>query len=180
MRDATGEPPAFLEEIQGPRDIAELPALRRRLGIPVAGGEIVTTPEELNARLAAGCYDIVQPDATVIGGVGAVLSVFRAAKAAETTVFVHCWGGGVGLLANYHAALAGGGERVEWPLPDYPLRTVLMGDAVALRAGKIVLADRPGLGARLTPAIEAAFPFRPEARYRCLVDPAAVPEVVWR
>jgi L-alanine-DL-glutamate epimerase-like enolase superfamily enzyme len=115
----------------------------------------------------------------VIGGVGAVLSVFEAARRHGTAVYVHCWGAGVGLLANYHAALAGGGERVEWPLPDYPLRAALMAEPVTVRNGEIRLSDRPGLGARLTAEIEAAYPFRPEASYRCIVDPAAVPAVAW-
>ena len=53
-RDAGVAPPAFLEEIQGPEDIDRLPALRRSLGVPVAGGEIVTTPAELARRIAAG------------------------------------------------------------------------------------------------------------------------------
>lgn len=171
--------PAFLEEVQGPLAVAELPGLRRRAGVPIAGGEIVTTPEELSARVLDGCYDIVQPDATVIGGVGAVMRVFAAARTAGTRVYVHCWGAGVGMLANYHAALAGGGEMVEWPLPAYPLREALMADPVLVSGGRITLGDRPGLGARLTPEIERAFPFRAEAVYRCLVDPAMVPPTSW-
>jgi L-alanine-DL-glutamate epimerase-like enolase superfamily enzyme len=176
---ATGALPAFIEEIQGPRDIARLPELRRTLGVPVAGGEIVTTPDELAARMAAGCYDIVQPDATVVGGVAAVLEVFVAAPP-EVRTFVHCWGAGVGMLANYHAALAGGGSVVEWPLPAYALRADLFAEPLEVRGGALQLSDIPGLGARLTPAIEARYPFRPEATYRCLVDPTTVPAADWR
>ncbi|HVW93191.1 MAG TPA: enolase C-terminal domain-like protein, partial [Devosia sp.] len=172
--------PAFLEEIQGPLDVAALPGLRRELGVPIAGGEIVTTPGELAERIRMGCYDIAQPDATVIGGVGAVLDIFAAARQSGTAVYVHCWGAGVGMLANYHAALAAGGEMVEWPLPKYALRDALFAEPMAVRNGKIVLSDRPGLGARLTPEIEAAYPFRPEATYRCLVDPTILPEISWR
>jgi len=172
--------PAFLEEIQGPLDVAALPELRRVLGVPIAGGEIVTTPGELAGRIAAGCYDIAQPDATVIGGVGAVLDVFAAARTSGSAVYVHCWGAGVGMLANYHAALAAGGEMVEWPLPDYPLRAALLADPLRVKGGSISLSDHPGLGARLTPEIEAAYPFRREATYRCLVDPGLLPQADWR
>jgi L-alanine-DL-glutamate epimerase-like enolase superfamily enzyme len=179
-QDAAGVArPVFLEEAQGPLAVADLPDLRRRAGVPIAGGEIVTTPEELAERLAAGCYDIVQPDATVVGGVGAVMRVFAAARVAGAQVYVHCWGAGVGMLANYHAALAGGGAYVEWPLPAYPLREALMAAPVGVAAGAVTLADLPGLGARLTPAIERAFPFREEAVYRCLVDASAVPAARW-
>jgi len=179
VRTAGVADPAFLEEIQGPLNTGELPSLRRRLGIPLAGGEIVTTPSELAERIGRGCYDIVQPDATVIGGVGAVLKVFAAARASDTAVYVHCWGAGVGMLANYHAALAGGGDRVEWPMPAYPLREALWPTPLAPRHGRLALPEVPGLGAHLTPAVEAAYPYRSEAAYRCLVDPTALPEARW-
>jgi L-alanine-DL-glutamate epimerase-like enolase superfamily enzyme len=169
--------PAFLEEIQGPDDISRLPDLRKGLGVPLAGGEIVTTPSELVRRIAAGCYDIAQPDATVIGGVGPVMAVFEAARAAGVAVYVHCWGAGVGMLANYHAALAGGGRLVEWPMPPYPLRAALLGD-LTLRDGFVHLPDAPGLDARLSAETEAGYPFRPEAVYRCLAP--AAPDADWR
>ena len=176
----TGLSPAFLEEVLGPDAIDELPVLRQNARAPIAGGEIVTTPDELAARLRAGCYDIVQPDATVVGGVGPVMRVFVAARETGAQVYVHCWGAGVGMLANYHAAIAGHGEMVEWPLPAYELREALFAKAVRITDGFLELDDCPGLGARLTPAIERAFPFREEAVYRCLVDPAVLPVADWR
>ena len=179
IKVATGMSPAFLEEVQGPNAVCELPALRSRTGAPVAGGEIVTTPEELAARLRAGCYDIVQPDATVLGGVGPVMEVFAAARETGTKVYVHCWGAGVGMLANYHAAIAGQGEMVEWPLPDYALRAAMFAPAPRVDGGFLVLSDSPGLGARLTPEIERAFPFCEDAVYRCLVDPGIIPKADW-
>ena len=171
--------PAFLEEVLGPLAVKQLPALRQRAATPIAGGEIVTTATELNDRIEAGSYDIAQPDATVIGGVGPVMEVFGAARRAETAVYVHCWGAGVGMLANYHAALAGGGERVEWPVPRYPLREALWAHAPRMENGRVTLADVPGLGAALTPAVEREFPFREEAVYHCLVDPARIPPADW-
>ena len=179
IKAATGMSPAFLEEVQGPNAVCELPALRSRTGAPVAGGEIVTTPEELAARLRAGCYDIVQPDATVLGGVGPVMEVFAAARETGTKVYVHCWGAGVGILANYHAAIAGQGQMVEWPLPDYAPRAAMFAPAPRIDGGFLVLSDSPGLGARLTPEIERAFPVHEDAVYRCLVDPGIIPKADW-
>ena len=177
-REAGVALPAFLEEVQGPTATANLPSLRLRAGAPLAGGEIVTTPLELAQRLEQGCYDIVQPDATVIGGVGPVVEVFSAARRVGTKVYVHCWGAGVGMLANYHVAVAMGGEMVEWPLPSYPLREALFAERVAVKDGKLRLPAALGLGARLTPHIERAFAFREEAVYRCLVG-TPPPEARW-
>ena len=179
IKKATGISPTFLEEVQGPNSISELPQLCRSADAPIAGGEIVTTPDELSVRLRSGCYGIVQPDATVIGGVGPVMEVFATARETGTKVFVHCWGAGVGMLANYHAAIAGQGEMVEWPMPAYELRDALFKTAPLIDQGNLALADLPGLGARLTPEIERAFPFREEAVYRCLVDPGVIPLADW-
>ena len=171
----SGRAPEFLEEVLGPDRIAESPRLRQLTDVPLAGGEIVTTPAELIDRIRGGYYDIVQPDATVIGGLGAVLEVMDAANDAGVATYVHCWGAGVGVAANYHAAVAGAGSIVEWPLPAYPLREELLRNVVTVTAGEVQLTDAPGLGIELDPAIEQEFPFREEAVYRSIVDPDALP-----
>ncbi|GAA3651295.1 galactonate dehydratase [Nonomuraea antimicrobica] len=162
-------PLAFLEEPLGLGRTDEYPWLRERSAVPIAGGEIITRPEELNHRVRAGYYDLVQPDATVIGGIGAVLEVFEATSAHDTTTVVHCWGSAVGMAANYHAALARGGVLAEWPLPRYPLRTDLLIEPFRIKDGELAAPTTPGLGVRLTDDIERRYPFRPDAVYRCLV-----------
>ena len=61
-------------------------------------------------RINHDVYDFVQPDASVIGGIGAVMEVFSTAKQKETDVVVHAWGGPVAIMACYPAAFAGGGR----------------------------------------------------------------------
>ncbi|WP_143203569.1 enolase C-terminal domain-like protein [Streptomyces sp. CB01580] len=113
----------FLEEPLGPARAHEYPALRRAAGCPVAGGETVTTARELLERVAAGYYDMVQPDATVVGGPRQTLAVFAGALEHGVDPVVHCWGSAVCQAANHHAACAGGGRPAEWPMPSYPLRS---------------------------------------------------------
>lgn len=175
-----GRMPRFLEEALGPQEIASYPALRSMLrNCPIAGGEIVTTAEELVQRIEQGCYDVAQPDATVIGGIAATLEVFAAARRCGSEVFVHCWGGPVGMMANYHAALAGGGTVAEWPMPSFELRNALVVSPWTIANGNLVLSDTPGLGVRLTPEVEEHFRFRENAVYRCLTDPTVLPAVEW-
>jgi L-alanine-DL-glutamate epimerase-like enolase superfamily enzyme len=163
------QPLAFLEEPLGLGWSDQYPRLRdAHSTVPIAGGEIVTTPGELIWRIGAGYYDLVQPDATVIGGLGAVLEVFSAASGTDTAAVVHCWGSAVGMAANYHAALAGGGELAEWPLPPYPLRTELLVEPFHVAGGKLIAPTTSGLGVRLTADIEQRYPFRPDAVYQCL------------
>jgi L-alanine-DL-glutamate epimerase-like enolase superfamily enzyme len=176
VAEASATALAFVEEALGPDRLDELPELRHRSSVPIAGGEIVTTAQDLVARVHAGSYDIVQPDATVIGGIGPVLEVFRASASAGIKTYVHCWGGAVGVLANYHAAAAAGGEMVEWPLPGYPLRSELLAPLVTLRDGHVTLTTAPGLGLELTPEIEQAYAFREDAVYDCLPGTAPIPQ----
>ncbi|MDB6169287.1 MAG: hypothetical protein JWM88_2151 [Verrucomicrobia bacterium] len=180
VSSAEGGAPFFLEEALGPDEIGRYRELRA--AVPqcrIAGGEIVTTAAELRHRLGEGCYDIVQPDATVIGGIAETLEVFSAARRHKAEVFVHCWGGPVGMMANYHAALAGGGRTAEWPMPRFELRDALVSKPWIVRAGTLELPESPGLGVRLTPEIEAKYPFREDAVYRCLTDPSRLLQADW-
>jgi len=175
-----GRAPYFLEEALGPQDLANWRVLRSKVPqCRIAGGEIVTTSVELCHRIEQGCYDIAQPDATVIGGLGPALEVFGTARRFGAEVIVHCWGGPVGMMANFQAALAGGGLFAEWPLPRYPLRDALLAAPWEIARGRIRLPDIPGLGVRLTPEIEKEFPFREDSVYRCLVPSTPVPPVDW-
>lgn len=175
------ERPAFLEEALGPQEIGTYAALRAELpDVPIAGGEIVTTATELCQRIEQGCYDVVQPDATVLGGIGPLLEVFATARCHDVDVYVHCWGGPVGMMANYHAALAGRWTVAEWPIKSYSLRDALVVEPWHLAGGRITLSDAPGLGVRLTPEIERQYAFREDAVYQCLVDPGRLPPVDWQ
>lgn len=158
----------FYEEVLGIKNSYLLPKLRKELPVKIAGGEIVTTVAELVQRIEQSWYDIVQPDATVIGGISSVIEIFRKAKNHNTEVFVHCWGGPVGMAANYHAALAGGGKIAEWPMPDYPLRDKMMVSPWDIKNGILSIPQEPGLGVILTEEIEKKFKFRKDAIYSCI------------
>ncbi|MFD7491242.1 mandelate racemase/muconate lactonizing enzyme family protein [Streptomyces sp. NPDC059832] len=167
VRTGTRWPVRFLEEPLGPARTAAYPALRRAAGCPVAGGETVTTAQELLARMASGYYDLVQPDATVVGGLHQTLAVFAGAAEHGVEAVVHCWGSAVCQAANYHAAFAGGGRLAEWPMPRYPLRSELLVEPFRLEDGCLLAPRAPGLGVRLTPELERRYAFRDDAVYRC-------------
>ncbi|MFF1916498.1 mandelate racemase/muconate lactonizing enzyme family protein [Streptomyces sp. NPDC058239] len=172
VRAGTQRPVHFLEEPLGPAHVHEYPALRRAAGCPVAGGETVTTAQELLGRMAEGCYDMVQPDATVVGGLRQTLAVFAGAAEHGVDAVVHCWGSAVCQAANYHAAFAGGGRLAEWPMPAYPLRSALLVEPFRMETGCLLAPQAPGLGVRLTPETERRYAFRSDAVYRC---PATMP-----
>ena len=180
VRALTSQPIYFLEEALGPNGLEHYPLLRTSSGCRVAGGEIVTTAAELGSRVEAGCYDLAQPDATVIGGLLETLSVFDTCARHGAEAVVHCWGGGVSMMANYHAAFAGGGQLAEWPMKPYPLREALITQPLSIESGNLCAPTAPGLGVHLDKEVEQRYPFQENAVYACLVEAPALDERVWQ
>lgn len=170
VTEKSGSYLVFLEEVLGPDNLEDYKTLRKKVNVKIAGGEIVTTISEMNLRIKNGYYDIVQPDATVIGGIKPVIDVITFGKRMNVETVVHCWGGPVGMMANYHAAIAGGTSLVEWPLPFYLLREAMITSPWNIDKGSLTIYSDPGLGVNLTPDIESEFPFREDAIYDCIVD----------
>lgn len=163
----SSQPIAFLEEPLGPMDFEGFRSLRARGFWQICGGETLTTAAEMCQRIRLGCYDFAQPDATVIGGMGQVMEVFAAGRQQGMDTVVHCWGGAVGMMANYHCAFAGGGQLAELPMPAFPLREALLVEPLRIDAGRLQPPTCAGLGVHLTPQIERQFSFREDAVYQC-------------
>ncbi len=171
----------FVEEALGPDQPNAFRELRGRIDVPVCGGEIVTTPKEMIERINAAVYDFVQPDASVMGGISAVMDVFEAAKTKGTDVVVHAWGGAAAIMASYHAAFAAGGKLVEYPMLDFPLGAEMIGDQGRIENGRLIRPTAPGLGITLTSEMEARYPFDDTAVYSCaLTDWGPPPDSYWR
>ena len=105
--------------------------------IPAYGAEIITTPKEMTTRIHDGVYDCVQPDASVMGGISAVMEIFAAAKETGPRVVFRAWGGAAAILASYHAAFAAGGDLVEFPMLDFPLGAEMIGGQATIEGGRL-------------------------------------------
>lgn len=170
----------FVEEAIGPDAPEGFKELRSRIDVDVCGGEIITTPKEMIERINDDVYDFVQPDASVMGGISAVMEVFEAAKAKDTPVVVHAWGGAAAIMASYHAAFAADGKLVEYPMLDFPLGAEMMGNQGRIVDGHLIRPTAPGLGLTLTPEMEARYPFDETAVYSCaLIDFGPPPDSYW-
>lgn len=171
----------FVEEAIGPDCPEGFKALRSRIDVQVCGGEIITTPKEMIQRIEDEVYDFVQPDASVMGGISAVMDVFTAADAKGTDVVVHAWGGAAAIMASYHAAFAANGKLVEYPMLAFPLGTEMIGDQGRIIHGELHRPTAPGLGLTLTPEMESRYPFDPTAVYSCaLIDFGPPPDSYWK
>lgn len=181
VRKISRQPVLFLEEAIGPDAPEGFKALRSRIDIPVYGGEIITTPKEMITRMRDGAYDAVQPDASVMGGISAVMDVFAAARQTGTRVVVHAWGGAAAIMASYHAAFAANGDLVEYPMLDFPLGAEMIGGQGEISDGRLMRPTAPGIGVTLTAEMEARYPFDPTAVYSCaLIDFGPPPDEYWK
>jgi L-alanine-DL-glutamate epimerase-like enolase superfamily enzyme len=171
----------FLEEAIGPDAPEGFKELRTRIDVPVYGGEIITTPKEMIDRMRNGVYDTVQPDASVIGGISAVMDIFAVGAQTGISVVVHAWGGAAAIMASYHAAFAAGGKLVEFPMLSFPLGEEMIGDQGRIVDGHLLKPTAPGLGLTLTPEIEARYPFDETAVYSCVLnDWGPPPDDYWK
>ncbi len=171
---------AFIEEAIGPDAPEGFRELRKRIDVPVCGGEVITTPKEMIERLNADVYEFVQPDASVMGGISAVMDVFAAARKKGVGVVVHAWGGVAAIMASYHAAFAAGGKLVEYPMLAFSLGAEMIGDQGRIIGGRLLRPTAPGLGLTLTSEMEARYRFDEAAVYSCVLhDWGPPPDSYW-
>jgi len=141
--------PGWLEEpLRADRPWPEWQRLAAACGIPLAAGENAIGDAAFDALIASRAIAVVQPDLAKWGGVSGVLGVIDRIGAAGLRHCPHYLGGGIGLLASAHvlAANARDGSWLEVDANENPLRTLLCPPLATLRAGRIALDARPGLG----------------------------------
>jgi D-galactarolactone cycloisomerase len=149
---------AWFEEPLNPDALNDYVELRRRAPVPIAGGEVLTRRQAFLPWLAAGAFDIVQPDVTKVGGISEERRIAWLAREHGVRFVPHGWNTAVGLAADLHLASAS---------PDTDLVEYLTGspyiDAIALGGwsldadGMLAVPTAPGLGLRLDPDAVARY-----------------------
>lgn len=157
-------PVAWLEEPVRHDDLPGWSRLAGATALPLAGGESLYGLGGFRDYLAAGVFDIVQPDLALCGGLSEGLRIAALAEAFERPVMPHVWGTAVNFHASLHFAAVlpdrhGTARRLpffEFDASDNRLRNALT-DLTVGRDGAIPLPDGPGLGLDLTPEQIAPF-----------------------
>lgn len=134
------------EPVWPPENYAGLARVREQGGIPVAAGENASTLMDFQHLLEAKAVDFVQPSPAKMGGITELRKIYALANAHNTSVMVHSFYDGPGLLASVHASAALGGAKalVEWRYFD--LEAQFYGDAIIPKNGAIAVPQGPGLG----------------------------------
>ena len=96
----------WFEEPLRPDDLDDFIALRRAARVPIAGGEVLTRRQSFWPWLHGGAFDIVQPDATKVGGLSEARRIGWMAEACGVRLIPHGWNTAIGLAADLHLASA--------------------------------------------------------------------------
>lgn len=124
--------------------------LREHAPVPISGGEVITRRQAFLPWLRAGAFDIVQPDATKVGGLSESRRIGWTAQAFGIRLIPHGWNTAVGLAADLHLASA----LPETDLVEYITGSPYLDDLVEGGwhlddEGMLPIPDGPGLGIAL-------------------------------
>ena len=152
----------WAEEMLPPFDPQPYAELRRMTSTPISGGEGITTSVQFEQWLRAGAFDLAQPDATIIGGIGEARRACEAASARGIAVAMHVWGSAPTLAANIHLASATPNcIWVEQPVLGNPLESELFVEPLVVRDGRVQPPTAPGLGVRIGAELRDKYRFVP-------------------
>jgi D-galactarolactone cycloisomerase len=138
---------AWFEEPLLPDALDDYVALRRQSRVPIAGGEVLTRRQSFQPWLRAGAFDIVQPDATKVGGLSEARRIAWMAEENGVRMIPHGWNTAVGLAADLQLASAFRKIDLVEYLTGSPFIDEVVKNPWKLDAeGMLAIPERPGLG----------------------------------
>jgi L-alanine-DL-glutamate epimerase-like enolase superfamily enzyme len=124
--------------------------LRDRAPVLISGGEVITRRQAFIPWLRAGAFDIVQPDATKVGGLSESRRIGWMAQNYGIRLIPHGWNTAIGLAADLHLASAlPETDLVEYITGSPYLDNIVAGGWVLDPDGMLAIPDAPGLGVSL-------------------------------
>lgn len=148
----------WFEEPLVPDAIEDFIALRQNSLIPIAGGEVLTRRQAFRPFLERGAFDIVQPDATKMGGISEQRRVAWMAQDHGVRYVGHGWNTALGVAADLQLATAMPGvDLVEFIGGSAYVDGILAEPFQLDDEGYLPIPTRPGLGVDLDPDKVARF-----------------------
>lgn len=129
--------------------------LRRKMPLPLAGGEGIDSRGAAKQLIDRRAIDIIQPDISLCGGIGEVLFIAEMAALSSIRCIPHCWGGDIliaatihllSLLHEPHFGLPNDTPQLELDQSENPWRDGLATEQFELKDGFITVPTKPGLG----------------------------------
>lgn len=142
----------WLEEPLEKYDYAGLKELKKRVNIPIAGGEMNSDIYEFRDLIKKRCYDIIQPDVTISCGILNAKKIAGMCEVEGLQFCPHTWTNGIGLAANLQIMGAVNNcDYCEYPyeIPGWTpeVRDFLLKEPIRIdKDGYIKIPDKPGIG----------------------------------
>ncbi|MHA1270701.1 MAG: mandelate racemase/muconate lactonizing enzyme family protein [Candidatus Helarchaeota archaeon] len=135
----------WLEEPVPSDDLLSSVELRRKLDVPIAGGENDAFLYRFREILDKRAYDIIQPDVTRCGGITEVKKIAALAETYGIECTPHIFGFGPIQFANLQ--VIGAIPNCNWMEYSYIPQEFLMTNAIEIdKDGNAVIPELPGLG----------------------------------
>jgi D-galactarolactone cycloisomerase len=141
---------AWFEEPLDPDALDDYVALRRAALVPISGGEVFTRRQSFIPWIERGAFDIVQPDATKVGGLSEQRRIGRMAEDKGLRLIPHGWNTAIGLAADLHTASAfSQTDLVEYLTGSPFVDELLIGGWSVDADGMLPIPRGPGLGVEI-------------------------------
>src|SRR5882672_8121211 len=140
----------WFEEPLLPDNLHDYVLLRNTSPVPIAGGEVLTRRQSFTPWLQQRAFDVVQPDATKVGGISEERRIAWMAEDNGVRFIPHGWNTALGLAADLHLASA----IRNTDMVEYLSGSPFIDDLVEVRwkldaDGMLAIPDGPGLGVSL-------------------------------
>lgn len=140
----------WFEEPLAPDLVDDYRQLRDAAPVKISGGETLTRRQAFVPWLQGHAVDIIQPDATKVGGLSEQRRIGWMAQQNGIHLIPHGWNTAIGLTADLHLASA----LPDTDLVEYRVGAAYIDEVVAEpwqldQDGMLAIPDRPGLGVRL-------------------------------
>ena len=148
----------WFEEALVPDALDDFCHLRRVSPVPIAGGEVLTRRQAFLPFLTRGAFDIVQPDATKVGGISEQRRIAWMAQDFGVRYVGHGWNTALGVAADLQLAKALPNVGLVEFIGGSPYVDGILSEPFALDAdGFLPVPTGPGLGISLDPDKLARF-----------------------
>ncbi|HWU40321.1 MAG TPA: mandelate racemase/muconate lactonizing enzyme family protein [Candidatus Acidoferrum sp.] len=156
----------WYEEPVAPEDLAGYCEVRRKLSVPIAGGENEHTVFGFRELLDARCVDVAQPDIGSAGGFTACRHIVALAHAHGVQVNPHVWGSAIAQAASLqliaavpvaHHSVFASDPIFEYDRSSHPFRQHLVKEPVQHVRGWLEVPSRPGLGVEVDREVIARY-----------------------
>lgn len=140
----------WFEEALPPDNLEDFILLRQQSPVPISGGEVLTRRQAFEPWIQSGALDIVQPDATKVGGISEFRRISWMAEDRGLRVIPHGWNTAVGLAADLQLASANRTTDLVEHLTGSPFIDELSSKPWSMDAeGMLPIPETPGLGVEL-------------------------------